>query len=156
MKSASPIYAVDINETMSSLSNTMGADSFVYNVSDILHKVDVIIDTTGIPPVISAAYDKLAPSGRLILVGQPRPGAEVEIPNAVSMFDGTGKSIRATQGGGTDPEKDIPRYIALAERGLLEYQTLHTNTFTLDEVNAAFDLLRSGDAGRIMINIGEE
>ena len=151
MKSASPIYAVDINEKMSELSTLMGADSFVYNVSDILQKVDVIIDTTGIPPVISAAY---APSGRLILVGQPRPGAEVEIPNAVSMFDGTGKSIRATQGGGTDPEKDIPRYIALANKGLLEYESLHTNTFTLDEVNDAFDLLRSGDAGRIMINIG--
>ena len=154
MKSASPIYAVDINENMSILSTMMGADSFVYNVSDILHKVDVIIDTTGVPPVISSAYNKLAPSGRLILVGQPRPGAEVEIPNAVSMFDGTGKSIRATQGGGTDPEKDIPRYIALADRGLLEYKTLHTNTFTLDEVNDAFDLLRTGDAGRIMINIG--
>ena len=62
----------------------------------------------------------------------------------------------ATQGGGTDPEKDIPRYIALANRGLLDYESLHTNTFTLDEVNDAFDLLRSGDAGRIMINIGEE
>ena len=154
MKSASPIYAVDINENMSVLSTMMGADSFVYNVSDILHKVDVIIDTTGVPPVISSAYNKLAPSGRLILVGQPRPGAEVEIPNAVSMFDGTGKSVRATQGGGTDPEKDIPRYIALANRGLLDYESLHTNTFTLDEVNDAFDLLRSGDAGRIMINIG--
>ena len=70
------------------------------------------------------------------------------------MFDGAGKSIRATQGGRTDPEKDIPRYIALAEKGLLEYEGLHTNTFTLDEINDAFDLLRSGDAGRIMINIG--
>ena len=154
MKSASPIYAVDINENMSILSVMMGADSFVYNVSDILQKVDVILDTTGVPPVISSAYNKLAPSGRLILVGQPQPGAEVEIPNAVSMFDGAGKSIRATQGGGTDPEKDIPRYIALAEKGLLEYEGLHTNTFTLDEINDAFDLLRSGDAGRIMINIG--
>ena len=154
MKSASPIYAVDINENMSILSVMMGADSFVYNVSDILQKVDVILDTTGVPPVISSAYNKLAPSGRLILVGQPQPGAEVEIPNAVSMFDGAGKSIRATQGGRTDPEKDIPRYIALAEKGLLEYEGLHTNTFTLDEINDAFDLLRSGDAGRIMINIG--
>ena len=154
MKSASPIYAVDINENMSILSVMMGADSFVYNVSDILQKVDVILDTTGVPPVISSAYNKLAPSGRLILVGQPQPGAEVEIPNAVSMFDGGGKSIRATHGGRTDPEKDIPRYIALAEKGLLEYEGLHTNTFTLDEINDAFDLLRSGDAGRIMINIG--
>ena len=33
--------------------------------------------------------------------------------------------------------------------------TLHTDTFTLDEVNEAFDLLKSGSAVRIMIKIGE-
>ena len=32
------------------------------------------------------------------------------------MFDGTGKSVRATQGGRTNPDEDIPRYIGLAER----------------------------------------
>jgi S-(hydroxymethyl)glutathione dehydrogenase/alcohol dehydrogenase len=71
------------------------------------------------------------------------------------MFDGDGKSIRAIRGGGTDPEKDIPRYIKLALKGLLDYETIHTHTFTLDEINEAFDLLRSGSAGKIMIKISE-
>ncbi len=105
---------------------------------------------------MSVAYDKLAPSGRLILVGQPAPGKSVELPNAVSMFDGTGKSVKATQGGRTIPHIDIPRYIELAERGVISYEQLHTDTFTLDEVNEAFDLLKSGSAGRIMIKIGED
>ena len=72
------------------------------------------------------------------------------------MFDGSGKSVRATQGGGTIPQIDIPRYIELAQRGILHYEQLHTDTFSLDEVNEAFDLLKSGNAGRIMIQIGEE
>ena len=38
-------------------------------------------------------------------------------------------------------------------KGQLDYETLHTHTFTLDEVNEAFDLLRSGGAGRIMVKI---
>ena len=155
MKNASPIYAVDINHQMCDLSTEMGADVFANSIRHIPTTMDVIIDTSGVPEVISDAYDRLSPSGRLILVGQPTPGKSVELPNAVSMFDGSGKSIRATQGGRTDPEKDIPRYIKLALRGSLDYESLHTDTFFLDEVNEAFDLLRSGNAGRIMIRIGD-
>ena len=155
MKSASPIIGVDINPKMEDLSIQMGADKFISNVTD-LPQCDVIIDTTGVPGVIAAAFKRLAPSGRLILVGQPKPEATVSFGNAVSMFDGEGKSVRATQGGRTNPEKDIPRYIKLAMEGHLDFETLHTHTFTLDEVNDAFDLLRSGGAGRIMIKIGEE
>jgi len=156
MRSPLKIYGVDINRNMIDLTYIMGATLFTESIKDIENKLDVIIDTTGIPQVIGDAYDKLAPSGRLILVGQPAPGKSVELPNAVSMFDGTGKSVKATQGGGTIPHVDIPRYIELASRGIISYEQLHTDTFTLDEVNDAFDLLKSGSAGRIMIKIGED
>ena len=156
MRSPLRVYAVDINRNMVDLSYLMGATSFTESIKNVEENVNLIIDTTGIPQVIADAYDKLAPSGRLILVGQPAPGKSVELPNAVSMFDGTGKSVKATQGGATIPHIDIPRYINLSRRGVIKYEQLHTDTFTLDEVNQAFDLLKSGNAGRIMINIGEE
>ena len=156
MRSPLKIYGVDINRKMIDLTYIMGATLFTESINDIEKSIDVIIDTTGIPQVIADAYNKLAPSGRLILVGQPAPGKSVELPNAVSMFDGTGKSVKATQGGGTIPHVDIPRYIDLASRGIISYEQLHTDTFTLDEVNDAFDLLKSGSAGRIMIKIGED
>tara|TARA_Y100001963_G_scaffold157815_1_gene255191 strand:- start:341 stop:1357 length:1017 start_codon:yes stop_codon:yes gene_type:complete len=156
MKSATPIVGVDINSSMEDLSMKMGADVFTSDILIIPRDMDVIIDTTGNPNVIAEAYKKLGPSGRLILVGQPAPGKYLEIPNGVSMFEGTGKSIRATQGGRTDPETDIPRYIGLAKKEVLDWRSLHTDTFSLDEVNDAFDLLKSGNAGRIMIEIGEE
>ena len=156
MRSPLKVYGIDINKQMIDLSYIMGVTFFTESINDLENNVDVIIDTTGIPQVISDAYNKLAPSGRLILVGQPAPGKSVELPNAVSMFDGTGKSVKATQGGGTIPHVDIPRYIDLASRGIISYKQLHTDTFTLDEVNDAFDLLKSGSAGRIMIKIGED
>ena len=155
MRSPLKIYGVDINRKMIDLTYIMGATLFTESINDLENKVDIIIDTTGIPQVIADAYNKLAPSGRLILVGQPAPGKSVELPNAVSMFDGTGKSVKATQGGGTIPHIDIPRYIDLASRGIISYEQLHTDTFTLDEINEAFDLLKSGSAGRIMIKIGD-
>ena len=155
MKNASPIYGVDVNQSMFDLASQLGANCFVYDIQYLPEKCDIIVDTTGIPDVISAAFERLKPGGRLILTGQPAPDRLVCLPNVVSMFDGSGKSIRAIKGGGTDPEKDIPRYVKLALKGLLDYETIHTHTFTLDEINEAFDLLSSGNAGKIMIRINE-
>ena len=156
MKNAYPVYGVDINDKMFDLTHQIGVDIFTCDLEFIPHKVDVILDTTGVPEVISKAFDKLAPSGRLIMVGQPAPGTDLNIFNPLSMFDGQGKSIRASQGGGTKPDEDIPRYIKLANRDMLDFNTLHTDTFALDNINDAFDLLKTGNAGRIIIKIGEE
>ena len=156
MKSAYPVYGVDINDKMFDLTHQIGVDIFTCDLEFIPHKVDVILDTTGVPEVISKAFDKLAPSGRLIMVGQPAPGTDLNIFNPLSMFDGQGKSIRASQGGGTKPDEDIPRYIKLANREMLDFNTLHTDTIALDNINDAFDLLKTGNAGRIIIKIGEE
>ena len=156
MKSAYPVYGVDINDKMFDLTQQIGVDVFTCDLEFIPEKIDVILDTTGVPEVISKAFDKLAPSGRLIMVGQPAPGTDLNIFNPLSMFDGQGKSIRASQGGGTIPHEDIPRYIKLANRGTLDFNTLHTDTFPLDDINDAFDLLKTGNAGRIIIKIGEE
>ena len=155
MKSASPVIGIDINQNMEELSNIVGVDIFESSIHNVACKVDVIIDTTGIPEVIADAYEKLSSNGRLVLVGQPAPGRSIEVHNALSMFDGSGKSIRATQGGKTDPEKDIPRYIGLANSGVLKFEELHTHTFTLDTINNAFDLLKTGNAGRIMVKIND-
>ena len=156
MKNAYPVYGVDINDKMFDLTHQIGVDIFTCDLEFIPDKVDVILDTTGVPEVISKAFDKLAPSGRLIMVGQPAPGTDLNIFNPLSMFDGQGKSIRASQGGGTKPDEDIPRYIKLANREMLDFNTLHTDTFALDNINDAFDLLKTGNAGRIIIKIGEE
>lgn len=155
MKSACPIIAVDNNPSKKDLCVDMGAHDFYTSINQIEGKVDVVIDTTGIPEVISQGISILSNTGRMILVGQPAPGKFVEVMNAVNLFNGIGQSIKATQGGKTNPQEDIPRYIKLHQKGLLDISKLITHTFTLDEVNDAFDLLKTGNAGRIMIKIGE-
>ena len=92
----------------------------------------------------------------MILVGQPAPGAEVVIPNAIQLFNGIGQSIRATQGGETAPQNDIPRYIRLFKSRSLGTAGLITHRYPLGEVNEAFRKLITGDAGRIMISMGEK
>jgi len=154
MKSACPIYAVEKNFDKRNLCFVAGATIFVDDIADIDEKVDVIIDTTGIPEVISACVSKLSGKGRMILVGQPAPGRGVEVMNAVNLFSGLGQTIKATQGGKTNPTEDIPRYVRMHKEGLLDIESFITHRFKLEQVNEAFDLLRSGNAGRIIIEIG--
>jgi len=156
MKSACPIIAVDNNLSKAQMCLDIGASKFYASIDEIEGKVDIVIDTTGIPEVISQGISILSNTGRMILVGQPAPGKFVEVMNAVNLFNGIGQSIKATQGGKTNPQEDIPRYIKLYKEGLLDVSKLITHTFTLDQINEAFDLLKSGNAGRIMIKIAEE
>jgi 2-desacetyl-2-hydroxyethyl bacteriochlorophyllide A dehydrogenase len=157
LASAYPIYAVDVIEEKRDLCLAIGATEFINSTTtSIDRKFDVIIDTTGIPNVLSSAIELLSGKGRLILVGQPKPGQDVNIPNANKLFEGSGKVIRATQGGMTSPTDDIPRYINLHKSGLLDISKIITHRFDIDDINEAFKLLRSGKAGRIMVNINNK
>ena len=154
LKSACPIYAIDNNVTKRDLCFTAGASLFTNSINNLEESVDVIIDTTGIPEVISECASKLSGKGRMVLVGQPAPGRGIEIMNALNLFNGMGQSIKATQGGKTNPAEDIPRYVRMHKEGLLDIKQFVTHRFKLDEVNDAFDLLKSGNAGRIIVEIG--
>jgi len=154
LKSACPIYAVDSNASKKDLCLIAGASFFTNSINNIDGNVDVIIDTTGIPDVISQSISKLSGKGRMILVGQPAPGKMVEVMNAVNLFNGMGQSIKATQGGKTNPEEDIPRYVKMHQQGILDIKQFVTHRFKLEQINEAFDLLKSGNAGRIIIEIG--
>ena len=101
---------------------------------------------------MSEALMRLSPSGRYIMVGQPRPGSAISIVNAVHMFEGEGKTIKATQGGGFRPHLDIPRYVKLFQAGLLDISGIITNIISLSDINRGISLVRCGNAGRVMID----
>jgi Zn-dependent alcohol dehydrogenase len=153
LKGASPIVAIEKNSTKKNLCLNLGADQFHESISEIDNKISTIIDTTGNPNVISKAFSKLAPSGNLILVGQPKPGESIKINDALSFFDGSGLSIKASQGGDTVPQLDIPRYLKLFYNGQLDVDSLVTDRFNLSEINEALNILETGLSGRIMISL---
>lgn len=166
LASAYPIIGVDVSEakreTVTNLGATLFVNSKTESVKSILNNnltngaVDVIIDTTGVPSVIAELTRHLSNKGRLVLVGQPKPGEELVIPNGNTLFNGVGKVIKASQGGQTNPTEDIPRYVKLHKAGILNIDKIISHRFAFDRVNTAFDLLRTGTAGRIMIEISED
>jgi S-(hydroxymethyl)glutathione dehydrogenase/alcohol dehydrogenase len=118
-----------------------------------LCRFDVVIDTSGNVDAIEHAMSLIAPSGRMILVGQPKPGADLILYGARHLFDGEGKSLKATQGGGFNPDLDIPRYINMWKSGHLKIDGIVTNRFPFDRINEAIELVKSGNSGRVMLEM---
>lgn len=106
---------------------------------------DVVIDTTGDCGALEAAVERLNPSGRLIMVGQPRGAFTVN--GGHRLFSGEGITIKATQGGGFRPQFDIPRYLAAN----LDVSGIVTHRIILSEINEGIELVKRGEAGRVII-----
>ena len=153
MKNANPIFSVDKDIEKTRMAIQCNTDYFFTSLDDIHDKIDVIIDTTGSTDIIRKAASMLSNNGRLILVGQPSPGSSIEVANAINLFSGSGQTIKATQGGKTQPNIDIPRYVKLYQSGKLNIDHLITHSYDLPSINEAFDLLKTGKAGRIMIQM---
>ena len=156
MANAYPITATDVHDAKRSLALVMGADRYVNTAKEpIKGSFDVIIDTAGVGDSMEATLPLLAPSGRFIMVGQPKPGQSVAMLNACHLFQGDGKHICATQGGGFRPHLDIPRYLRLHDAGLLDLDGIITTRLPLDRVNEGIELVRAGQAGRVLIEMAK-
>lgn len=120
-------------------------------VKDIDSKFDVIISTVGSQSVISHFFPKLAESGRFILVGQPKPGEDIVLPNAIKMFGGDGQKFICSEGGGFSPDYDLSRYIQSVVTE--PWRNIITHRFKLDRVNEAFDSMKLDSCGRVIIDL---
>lgn len=153
---AGEITATDIHDRKKPVAIKMGADRFIgpgTTMSRAMAKCDCIIDTVGSAESVHAHFPDLAPGGRYILVGQPKPGVTINLPNARQLFDGEGQTIKATQGGGFRPDLDIPRYLEMHRRGALKLDGLISHYLPLSKINTAIDHLKNGDASRILIEM---
>lgn len=161
IRGAGNIFVIDIHPEKEALAMAMGATAFFGPKHDAFplwiprpsETCDVIIDTSGDSEVIAFTLEYcLAPSGRFIMVGQPKPGTSITIENARHLFDGAGKTIMATQGGRFSPSVDIPRYIQAWRAGRLNLDGIISHRLPLSEINAGLDLVRAGHAGRVLID----
>lgn len=161
MVSANPIVAVDIVDSKTQLALQWGAThAFNARVTpDYLEQIkgivgpqgsDVVVDTTGNPRVIEAAYELTHPDGRTILVGVPRKGDKATLYTLPLHFK---KILKGSHGGSCVPDVEIPRLIRLIQQGRMKLDGLFTHEFTLDRIGEALDVFRSGEAGRILINM---
>ena len=164
MVSAYPIIGVDINDNKLELAKQFGMTEGFNSLTeaDLSNKIrsivgqdgaDVVIDTTGNPRIIEQAYELTNANGKTILVGVPKLGDKVTLYTLPLHFN---KQLTGSHGGDAVPDKEIPRLIKLIGAGKMSLDKLITNEFALDDINVALDLMRTGDCGRILINMGHE
>lgn len=161
MISAYPIIAIDIYDNRLELAKHMGATHTINSskidaasaISVIMQesKVDVFIDNTGSPSIIQLGYGITKPQGRVILVGVPKAGNNINIFSLPLHF---GKVLTGSQGGNCQPNEDIPRLFNLFNQDKMKLKELITNIYRLDEVNTAIASMRNGSIqGRCMIRM---
>ena len=160
MVSAHPIVGVDLLELKLKMGMKFGLTHSVVggkeNVKDIILDIvgvqgaDVVIETTGNSRVIEQAYNLTHPDGKTILVGVPKKGDNVSIYSLPLHFN---KVLTGSHGGDAIPDVEILRYISLINAGKMTLDGLITHEFSLDEINDALDMFKSGEAGRILINM---
>ena len=160
MVSAHPIVGVDLLKHKLQVGEKFGLTHVIVGgnvkVSDEIRAIvgsqgaDVVIETTGNSRVIEQAYELTNPDGKTILVGVPNKGDNISIYSLPLHFN---KILTGSHGGDAVPDLEIPRYIRLMEAGKMTLEGLITHEFSLDEINAALDLFRSGDAGRMLIHL---
>jgi S-(hydroxymethyl)glutathione dehydrogenase/alcohol dehydrogenase len=161
MVSAYPIVAVDIVPGKLEMAERFGASHCINPkttadigkaIRDIVGPIgaDVIVETTGNPRVIETAYELTQPKGKIVLVGVPRKGDNVSIYSLPLHFK---KVLTGSEGGEAEPHNDIPRYVRLVQAGRFKLDGLITHEFPLEQINDAIALVRSGEAGRVLVSM---
>jgi len=156
---AYPIVAVDLLDNKLEMARARGATHTLNGaaVADLDAAIraitgargpDKVIETTGVKSVIERAYELTHADGICVLVGVPTE--KVTLYTLPLHFN---KVLTGSHGGDAVPHVDIPRIIRLDRAGRVSFDGLVTHEFGLDEINVALDLVRSGTAGRVLINM---
>jgi alcohol dehydrogenase len=152
-----PIVAVDPAPEKRALALSLGAshgvaagDGAVAEIRDITHGgAACVFESVGSEIVLAQAYAATRRGGTTIATGLPHPDRQFAVP-AVSLV-AEERTVKGSYMGSAVPRRDLPRFIAMYQAGLLPVDRLLTHRLTLEEVNAGFDRLADGLAVRQVI-----
>ncbi|HEY0237072.1 MAG TPA: hypothetical protein VGC37_00360, partial [Friedmanniella sp.] len=88
-------------------------------------------------------------AGTVVLVGVPTPEMTLELP-LLDVF-GRGGSLKSSWYGDCLPDRDFPMLIDLYLQGRLPLDTFVTEEIGIDDVEAAFTAMKSGDILRSVV-----
>ncbi|MDQ3107425.1 MAG: Zn-dependent alcohol dehydrogenase [Actinomycetota bacterium] len=157
---AEKIIAVDMIESKLQLAKEFGATDFV-NAGDgnpvaavqALSEnrgVDVAFEVIGLGPTIEQAMQMTRVGGETILVGVPRMDVMLNI-NPAFNFIYTAKTVKGCWYGSCNVHREVPKLIALYKSGELKLDELISREIGIDDVNSAFDAMKTGEVARSVI-----
>jgi S-(hydroxymethyl)glutathione dehydrogenase/alcohol dehydrogenase len=157
---AHPIVAIDLHDHKLEQALKFGATHTVnassQDVAAFLRDLvgpngfDATVDLTGNSGVREVAYAATSNTGKTVLAGVPDHQEKITIDSFPLHF---GRKIFGSHGGETRPDQDIPRYLELYKLGKLKLKEQITHRFSLEDINQAIDVVRTGEAGRCVISV---
>ena len=113
--------------------------------------VDYAIEATGRTEAMLAAFLSTRPRGAAVLIGIPREDAVLALP-AITI-PRMERRVLGSIYGSSRPERDFVLTLDLYRRGRLPLARLISHRLPLDEIGRAFELMRSGEALRVVLDL---
>lgn len=156
---AERIFAIDLVKKKLDYAHQFGAtdliDASEVNPVDIITEltdgkgVDYAFEVIGYPETIHLAYQVIRPAGMAVVVGIAEPTAHIQIP--AQDLVRSEKRLVGSFYGSANLRFDMPRILAWYDQGKIKLDELITQTYSLNQVNQAFDDLNNGKNIRGMI-----
>jgi S-(hydroxymethyl)mycothiol dehydrogenase len=159
---ASKIIAIDVDDrklewatqfgaTHTINSNGLDHDSVVAAIQNLTdgNGADVVVDAVGHPETYKQAFYGRDLAGTVVLVGVPNPALMLELP--LIDFFSRGGALKSSWYGDCLPSRDFPVFIDLFQQGRLPLDKFVSETIGIDDVEAAFEKMHSGDVLRSVV-----
>jgi S-(hydroxymethyl)glutathione dehydrogenase/alcohol dehydrogenase len=150
---AGEIAAIDIADTKLELARQLGATSLATAadldaVQTVTGTIDHAFEAVGRPATMELAVELAAPGRSAYAVGILPEGSAVTLPAKALR---RGKRLVGVFMGSTRPQRDIPRYVELWERGDLDLASMVSDQLPLEAVNDGFAALARGEVARAVV-----
>jgi 2-desacetyl-2-hydroxyethyl bacteriochlorophyllide A dehydrogenase len=137
---AAEITMLENNPGRIELARQLGANSVVDRLKDLeMDTYDVVIDATGVIPVINRAIDFARSGGTVLLFGVPPSGKHLEF-EAFKIFQ---KGI--TMLSSYTSVRNSYQAVGLLQSGQVKVEPLISHRMPLEELEGAFDLIENHD-----------
>jgi D-arabinitol dehydrogenase (NADP+) len=140
LQGATQITQLESNPGRAELARQLGADLVVSNLEDLqLNAYDVVIDATGIIPVMNRAIDFARNGGTVLLFGVPPAGKNIEF-EAFKIFQ-KGLTLLSSY---TSVRNSI-QAVSLLQSGQVKVESLISHRLPLKDLQSAFEMIESHD-----------
>jgi S-(hydroxymethyl)glutathione dehydrogenase / alcohol dehydrogenase len=113
--------------------------------------VDYAVEATGRTDAMLTAFLSTRARGAAVLIGIPREDAVLPLP--ALTIPRMERRVLGSLYGSSRPERDFGTIFELYRKGILPLDRLVSHRLALDEVDRAFELLRSGEALRVVLDL---
>ena len=159
LSGAHPIIAVDLFGHKLEQARRCGATHCINSkeikikdaISEIIGRpeVDVMVEGTGRPEIIEAAYELTSSQGTCVLFGVMKFDQKVSLNTLPLHF---GRTLTGSEGGQSQPHLDIPRYLRMMDNGVFDLDDFVSHRCRLEDINSAISRMRSGESIHTLIN----